>query len=81
MTEFTHKSVSAGYSIEPLKAGDMVETYARSWHERLFSWPWKPWLKTGVRPSFLARAIEARERTLEEMQRITDMGPFIKDAE
>ncbi len=29
----------------------ITETYLRSWHERLFSYPWRPWVKYGERPT------------------------------
>jgi hypothetical protein len=33
------------YCKEPLEAGEPASLRRRSWLERLFSWPWKPWLK------------------------------------
>lgn len=32
------------YADEPIEAGWPVILRRRSWVERLFSWPWKPWL-------------------------------------
>lgn len=29
--------------------GVRAEIYERSWVERLFSWPWRPWRKFGTR--------------------------------
>jgi hypothetical protein len=71
MTEFKHQAVSVGYAIEPLNVGDMVETYTRSWRERLLSWPWRPWMRTAVRKSTLARMMELNQPAVEEMRRVT----------
>lgn len=71
MSDWPHQQVAVGYAIEPIAAGDLVETYTRSWRERLFSWPWKPWFKRGVRRSALATMIEAREWVVKQMQEVT----------
>lgn len=37
------------YADGPVYAGQLVSIRHRSWVERLFSWPWKPWLTVAVR--------------------------------
>ena len=60
--------------------GTLSETYARSWRERLFSMPWRPWVRDGERPTQLAILIEAHRRALEKMRREVDTNLFT-DAE
>jgi hypothetical protein len=34
---------------------DATHTAPRSWRERLFSWPWRPWVATKPVPRFMPR--------------------------
>ncbi len=66
-----HREYVMGYAVEPIGAGDLVETYERSWRERLLSWPWRPWVKKAVRKSTLAQIIKLREQTQADIRAVT----------
>ena len=71
-----HKQYAIGYALEPVATFDPVETYVRPWRERLLSWPWRPWVRLGVRRAAWVRMAELREQTLNEMRRNTNTDLF-----
>lgn len=63
--------VKIRYAPEPL-----TETYTRSWRERLFSLPWQPWVRTGVRPTTISLIKRRMMETQAAMQRTLDANMY-----
>jgi hypothetical protein len=68
---YEHKQVSVGITI----CDGQEMTRIRDWRERLFSWPWRPWVREV--PSEWALVLQASERAREEMLGITGLSTFV----
>ncbi len=60
-----HEHQELGSYIRITYPDTLIETYRRSWRERLFTWPWRPWVRWGQRPTTYS-LIKARMLATEE---------------
>ena len=59
----------------PMPADDAPRPYLRTWRERLFTWPWRPWRKWEDGPSW-KEIMEETQRMIDEVSGATDMMRF-----
>jgi len=67
------REYSVGFAVEQ---GELVMVYRRSWMERLFSWPWRPWVTEAIKPTLLGHLAAGRVKAMQDMGKCLSVGIY-----